>query len=131
MIILTLYRAVLAETAAVNSKAIGGFHLLRVDQEALRPNILLEMPESGSDYTHSGPVGLYDGHLRVTCRADTFQAAVQLGDAVRAALENWQGQRFGMTVQMTSHFNSAAGYDEGAKVYTSVQEFTAFFTGAT
>lgn len=127
MLILTVYRAVLLAAPTVSSKLNGGIHYGRVDQNEPRPNILLEMPESGADYTHSGPVGLFDGHLRATCRADTFQAATLLGDAVRAVLEDWTGEMFGCRIQLTEHFNSASGFDDKAQVFTHVSEYTSFF----
>jgi hypothetical protein len=128
MLILVAYKAVLVATPAVNSKAAGGFFIGRVDQNTVRPNVLLESPESGQDYTHSGPVGLFDAHVRITARADTDQSAFLLGDAIARALQDYRGISQGCSIQMTEHFNSAPGYDDTAKVFTQTEEFTAYFT---
>lgn len=128
MEVLTAYRYALLGAPAVVSIVSDRVFYERVDQSALRPNILLQMPESGTDYSHQGPVGLYDGHLKVICRADTFQAASQLAKAVKATLEDWRGVQFGIRVQMTEHFNSMSDYDDRAKVYLAVHEFTSFFS---
>lgn len=131
MIILTAYRARLLAVPAVVLRAPHGVHMGVVPQNQPRPHILLEMPEQGGDYTHSGPVGLYDGHLRVSCRADTFLAATELGDQVVLALQNWTGTYHGCAVQMTEHFNTMADYDNTAKVFRHISEYTAFYTRGT
>lgn len=128
MIILVAYKAVLVATPAVNNIAQGRFYIGRIDQSALRPNVLLEMPEQGQDYSHSGPVGLFDGHLRITARGDTDQAAFLLGDAIARALQDYQGTSLGCRIQMTEHFNSAASYNNDAHVFEQIEEFTAYFT---
>lgn len=128
MIILTVYRSVLLSAPSVASKLNGGVLFEWGGQDIPRPNIILQMPESGQDYSHQGPVGLIDGHLRVISRAETFQAATELGDAVQSTLETWTGTLFGHAVQKTEHFNSMSAYDDGAKIFTRTDEFTAFFT---
>lgn len=128
MIILACYKSTLAATSAVNTIVSGRIYIGRVDQDALRPNILMEMPESGQEYTHSGPSGLFEAHVKITARADTDQAAFTLGEAIARALQNWTGTALNCKVQMTEHFNSMGGYDDAAKVFTQVEEFTSFFT---
>lgn len=126
MLILVAYKSVIVGAPALI--AADKVFIGRVDQNTVRPNVLLEMPESGQDYSHSGPTGLFDAHVRITARADTDQAAFTLGEAIARRLQNWTGTANGCRVQMTEHFNSAAGYDDAAKVFTQVEEFTAYFT---
>lgn len=128
MIILTVYRSVLLNVTAVNSLATGGYHLGKVVQDSVRPNVLLQKPDGGQDYSHQGPVGLHDAHVKITARADTAQAAALLGDEIRKALEDWTGTLFGCVVQMTEHMKSSDDYDEGAKVFMQIEEFTSFYT---
>lgn len=128
MLILAAYKTVIVGAPALiaaNKVFIG-----RVDQNTPRPNVLMEMVESGQDYSHSGPTGLFDAHVRITARADTDQDAFALGEAIARRLQNWIGTAMGCRVQMTEHFNSAQGYDDAAKVFTQTEEFTAYFTRA-
>ena len=127
MLILAAYKSVLVATPTVTARAGQRIYLGRVDQNALRPNVLMEMVESGQDYTHSGPVGLFDAHIKITARGDTDQAAFFLGDAIARRLQNWTGSAEGCRVQMTEHFNSSSGYDDANSVFTQVEEFTAYF----
>lgn len=128
MEILSAYRARLLAVSAVATRAVGGIHIASVPQTTIRPNILLELPEQGQDYSHSGPDGLFDGHLRITCRADSVTSAAELGEEVTLALQDWRGIYYGCRVQMTEHFNTMSGYDSAAKVFTHVSEYTAHFT---
>lgn len=127
MMILAAYKARLLAVPAVATKLKGGIHVAVVGQNSLRPHILLEMPEAGQDYTHSGPVGLIDAHIRVICRCDTADAALALGDAVVAALENWTGTLSGCWVQLSERFNTAADFESGPNVFRHVSEYTAYY----
>lgn len=128
MIILVAYKAVLLAAPTVQQRVGQRIYIGRVGQDAARPNVLLELLEQGQDYTHSGPVGLFDAHVRITARADTDQAAFFLGDAIARCLQNWTGTAESVRVQMTDHFNSVAGFDDVNSVFTQTEEFTAFFT---
>jgi len=128
MQLLATYKAALLAVPDVATKLKGGIMVGRVDQNALRPNILLEVPEQGGDYSHNGPVGLYDAHLKVTCRSEVDATAIALGDAVVLALQNWRGTLKGCAVQMTEHFNTAFIFDEGNSVFCHVSEYTSFYS---
>lgn len=128
MLILSAYKSVLLATPAVNGIVLGRIYISRVDQNAPRPNVLMEMPESGQEYSHSGPAGLFEAHVKITARADTDQASFTLGESIARALQNWTGTAMNCKVQMTEHFNSMGGYDDTAKVFKQVEEFTAFYT---
>lgn len=127
MQILTVYRSLLANDAGITALRTGGIHMGRVSQDDPRPNILIECPESGEDYSHQGPAGLIDAHIRVTARADTFQAATLLGEAIEALLKVWTGTLFDHAVQLTEHFATNASYDDKAAVFTHVSEYTSFY----
>lgn len=127
MQILAAYKSRLLAAPAVATLVKGGIWIGHVDQSQPRPNILLEMPESGQDYTHSGPVGLIDAHVIVSCRADVDSVASQLGEATDAALRDWTGTLFGCAVQLSSLFNVGLEYDASAKVFRRFSEYTAFF----
>lgn len=124
MIILAAYKAVLSQAPAISSSIYIG----RFDQGAPKTSILLELPEQGGDYTHSGPVGLFDAHIRVTCRAEVDSVASALGEAAVLRLQDWQGTQAGCRVQMTEHFNTSADFDSATGVFRHISEYTAFFT---
>lgn len=124
MQILATYKAVLQQAPSLCPRV----YVASPEQNALRPYILLEMPESGQDYSHSGPVGLYDAHVKVSCYADTADAANALGNAVVLRLQDWRGTLKGCSVQMTEHFNTAASFDKDAKLFVHLSEYTAFHT---
>lgn len=127
MQILAAYRALLLQAPALCPRV----YVASPDQNALHPYILLEMPEQGGDYTHSGPVGLYDAWVKVSCYADTADAANTLGNSVVARLEDWTGTLKSCAVQLTEHFNTAAVYDKDAKLFAHVSEYTAFYSRTT
>lgn len=127
MQILACYKAALSLAPAISPRIF----VARVDQNAQRPNILIELIEQGGDYTHSGPVGLFDAHIRVTCRADVDTQALALGEATILRLQDWRGTLAGCRVQMTEHFNTAADFEAGTNVFRHISEYTAFFTRTT
>ena len=130
MKILTLVKSVLAADTAVTGLRDGGIFLKRVDQNEPRPNILLDMPEKNDDWTHQGPTGLFDAHLVVHSRGDTDSQAGLLGEAVEAALNDYTGTVYGMTVSQCRHINTMADYDDTAKVFVHVSEFRIVFRSA-
>lgn len=131
MQLLATYKAALLAVPDVATKLKGGIMIGRVDQNALRPHILLEVPEQGGDYSHSGPVGLYDAHLKVTCRSEVDASAIALGEAVILALQDFHGTLKGCAVQMTEHFDTAFTFDDSNSVFCHVSEYTAFYSRTT
>jgi hypothetical protein len=124
MQILAAYRALIMQAPSLCPRV----YVASPGQNALRPYVLLEMPEQGGDYTHSGPVGLYDAWVKVSCCADTADAANTLGNAVVLRLQDWRGTLKGCAVQMTEHFNTAASFDKDARLFVHLSEYTAFHT---
>jgi hypothetical protein len=131
MMILAAYKARLLAAPAVATKLKGGIHVAVVAQNSLHPHILLELVEEGQDYTHQGPVGLLDAHIRVTCRCANAETALPLGDAVVAALENWTGTLSGCWVQLSERFNTAADFEPGPNVFRHISEYTAYYRRTT
>lgn len=127
MMILAAYKARLLAVPAVATKLKDGIHVAVVGQNSKKPHILLELLEAGQDYTHSGPVGLIDAHIKVTCRCDTADAALELGEAVVAALEDWTGTQCGCWVQLSERFNTAADFESGPNVFRHISEYTAYY----
>jgi len=128
MKILSAIKTRLKGSTEVAALATGGIYLTVVSQSSNRPSILLELVESGQDYSHQGPVGLIDAHVRVTARADTDEAAARLGDAVSGVLRNFVGVEEGCVVQLCAQFNSASGYEPQAKVFTYLTEYTVHYS---
>lgn len=131
MLILTCYRGVLLANAPIAAKARGGVHLGTVEQGALRPNVLVSLIGQGQDYSHQGAVALYDAGVKIEARADTAQAAGELGEMILDLLQDWRGTLYNCAVQLTEHDNSTSGYDDKAKVHTCAHEFTSFFRKVT
>lgn len=127
MLILTVYKKILQDDAGITALCPGGVHIGNIRQGANRPNILLEMPEEGEEYSHSGPSGLLDAHLKVTCRGDTDKSAALLGDAVMTLLKTWKGTEYSHTVQLTEKFKAEYKYDDSAKVHHHISEYTSFY----
>lgn len=127
MEILVLYRKLLLEDAAIAAIVDNRIYVDQVPQNTQKPNILLEMPDQGQDYTHSGPSGLIDAHLKVTCRADDAQGAATLGRLVVDLLEVWTGNRDGHEVDLTEHFKTSSMFHDKDKVFTHMSEYTSFF----
>jgi hypothetical protein len=131
MLILTTYRGILQANAQIAAKARGGVHINIVEQNVLRPNILLSLVGDGQDYTHQGAVALMDAGVRIECRADTSQAVGELGKMVRDFLQDWTGTFNGCWVQLTQHDNSSSAWDEKLKLHTYAHEFTSFYREVT
>lgn len=128
MLILAAYKSVIVTIPAITALVGQRIYLQRVDQNAGVPHVLLELLEEGQDYTHSGPTGLFDAHVRITARAATDAAAFTAADAIARALQNWTGEAGGCRVQMTEHFNSYGGFDKDNGLFTQALEFTSFYT---
>jgi hypothetical protein len=127
MKILAVYKEVLIENSGINDLVDGRIFAEQVDQNAERSNILLELPDSGSDYTHSGPVNLIDAHLRVTCRCATAGEAADLGELVFEHLRSWKGSKKSLEVMLTAHFKTSSNFDKSAQVFQHVSEYTSYF----
>ena len=127
MSILSLYRSALKGEETVSTLLSGNVHIELATQEDTYPNIVIEMPEKGQDYTHSGPSGLFDAHLKFHCRAETKEASIGLGEAVEAFLEDFQAVSSGIELQLTEQFESSFDYDDKHKVFSYLVEVTAFF----
>ncbi len=127
MLILTCYRGVLLANAPISARARGGVHLGTVEEGARRRNVLLSLIGMGQDYRHQGAVALMDAGVRIEARADTPQAAGELGEMILDLLQDWTGTMFNCAVQMTKHENSMSGYDDVRKVHTYTHEFTSFY----
>lgn len=127
MIILAAVKSRLLTSPTILSKAKGGIFIGNAGQASARPHILLEMPESGQDYTHDGPVGLIDAHVVMSCRADVDYEAEELGVAADAMLKSWVGTAAGCNVQLAALFNVHLDYDADAKAFSRVSEYTVFY----
>lgn len=128
MKILAAIKAYLQKVESVAAAGHTGIFVELVDQNKARPNILLQLVESGQEYSHQGPVGLIDAHVRVTCRADSADKVSALGDVVIRALEVFTGVEADCAVQLCARFDEASGYDEKAKVFTHVSDYTVHFS---
>lgn len=127
MKILFVYRGILLGNSGITDLVGDRVFIDRVDQNSETPNILLEMPEEGQDYTHSGPSGLFEGHLKVIVRAAGRNERSNLGKLVRELLETWKGTESDLEVQLTEHFNTRSGFEEKAEVFTNTTEYTSFY----
>ena len=127
MDILPVYLGLLQEQTDISEKVGDRVYLEVADQNESYPNIILSMPDTGQDYTHSGPTGLFDGQLIVVCRSKARSEVNKLGWLVTEFLETWKGRREGVIVELTEFTNHATGYDEKSETFKFTIEFTSFF----
>lgn len=130
MKILTLVKSVLESDTTVAGLLSGRVWIQRVDENDARPNILLRLMEDADEWSHDGPDGLQDAHLEVHSRGDADSEAGNTGSAVKAALNEYTGSAYGMTVHFLQHFNTRAEYDDARKVFVQVDEFRVVYRSA-
>lgn len=124
MQILAATKAILALSPAVSPRIF----VERVDQNAQRPNIVLKNPESGGEQTHDGLSELLDAHVQVICRSDTDVGCMALADAVRARMVDWQGDAFGLDINLFELDGEATGFDSAGNVFTATFNFTVHYS---
>lgn len=67
-------------------------------QPTARPNLTYHRVSTVRPYSNDGPVGLATAHYQIDAWADTALVALQLADAVRAALDGFQGTAGGRRI---------------------------------
>lgn len=107
--------------------AVGGIHLVRVDQDAVQPNIMLMQISGGRDYNHQGPSRLWDVLLRVYSRAQSDRDALTLGAAVITALERFRGISGPVNIQLLQHINSNSDFTDDLKIFRQIDDFRVHF----
>jgi len=130
MKILTAAKAILAAHPTVTLRRAGGIWIARVDQNDARPNLMLSLPSQDDDWTHQGPTGLYDANVLVHARGDTDEAAGLLGEAVKAALNNYIGAVYDMTIHQCRLLGVSSAYDDKAEVFIHTSDFRIVFRSA-
>ena len=71
---------------------------LLVPQDATLPAIAYQRISTGRDETHTGPSGLSQARIQLTCIADSYDAAKAVADAVRSSLDGFSGTMGGINV---------------------------------
>lgn len=127
MKILDVYRGLLLATPAVNSQMKGHYNLFVVAQGDLRPNMLLQLGDSGEDYSHQGTNGVVDAELIITSRADTAAAVSALDKAVHGTLKDFVGTSRGIEVHLTEAMSAKSNYDATNEVFEIVRTYTSFY----
>ncbi len=127
MKILDVYRGLLLATPAVNSQMKGTYNLFVVAQNDPRPNMLLQLGDSGEDYTHQGTSGVVDAEVIITSRADNASAVSALDKAAHDTLKNYVGTSRGIEVQLTEAMSTKSNYDATNKVFEIERTYTSFY----
>lgn len=127
MKIMSVYKAVMLENSDISTIVDTRIFVDLVDQNAVKPNILIEMPDQGQEYTHSGPSAVQDAHIKITCRGDTAGDVAALGKLVTDHLKSFIGTRSDLQVMLTEKFKVMSAFDKKAGVFTHVSEYTSFF----
>lgn len=130
MKILTVYKALLLDVSEIRDIVGKSVFIEKIDQNTIRPNILLQMPDQGADYTHDGITSLFDAHIKVTCRADTDQMASELGELVVHNFSRFIDTVHDLKIMMTRLDSEMSNYDTSAKVFEQVSEYTSFYRKA-
>jgi hypothetical protein len=127
MEILDVYRGLLLATPAVHSQMKGTYNLFVAAQGDLRPNMVLQLGDSGEDYTHQGTSGVVDAEVILISRGDTSAAASQLAKAVHDTVKNFTGTLRGIEVQLTEAMSTKSSYDATNKVFEITSTYTSFY----
>lgn len=124
MKILPVVRSILLAASGVTAKRVGGILINAMPgPDEPRPNVTLQLVSELEEFTHQGPSGLVHDRVRIWSRGNTPQQAGELGDAVRATLNGWQGTQSGISVQLIMRTMSTSDYQEAAKVHRQIDDY--------
>lgn len=125
MIILTVFRDLILASPGVAVKRRGGVFINEIpSQREPRPNVqvgLASVPDL--PFTHQGPHSLNHSAVRVWARGDTPRQAGELGAALVAALNGWQGTHDGIWVNLIAKSETTSDYQEAAAVHRQIDTY--------
>lgn len=128
MRILTVPKKILADNSVVKGIVADRLDLMRAPQGRVLPSIMLMHISGGQEYSHQGPVGLWDGITRVYSRGKTDIETATLGSAVVKAMESWTGALLGYDIQLIQHLNTNADYTDDLSIFRQIDDFRIYYS---
>jgi hypothetical protein len=123
MRILPVLRSILTASSGVTAKRTGGIFINAVPVSEAKPNVQLMLVSGLEEWTHQGPSGLVEDRVRIWSRGLTDQQAAELGDAIRVALNGYQGTQSGVWINLARRVMSISDFQEGAKVHRQIDDY--------
>jgi len=90
------------------------------------PSIVLHLISGGTDHTHDGPDGIAEIRYQIDCLGTTLQSATAAAEAVRAALDGYQGMMAGsggVLVDSAFLVDSRDDYDDEMRVFVQGRDY--------
>ena len=94
------------------------------EQEAVTPFIVYQLQSVDPEDTHDGPSKLDEVRFEFLCYADSYNAAADLGVAVRAALDRVSGTYNGVNVESVQFNDVDVDIEYDPRRYSQVLNFT-------
>ncbi|MHA6644565.1 tail completion protein gp17 [Mesorhizobium sp. A623] len=117
---LPLIRSILATTAGVTAKRVGGIHHNAAPAADPLPNVVLMSVGGEEGLSHQGPSGLLQERVRIWARGKTAKEAAELGIAIDIALNGYRGTVNGADVQLVEKVMTTSDYQDGATAQRSI-----------
>ena len=94
------------------------------EQEAVTPFVIYQLQSVAPEDTHDGPSKLDEVRFEFLCYADSYNAAADLGVAVRAALDRVSGTYNGVNVESVQFNDVDVDIEYDPRRYSQVLKFT-------
>jgi len=94
------------------------------EQEAVTPFVIYQLQSVAPEDTHDGPSKLDEVRFEFLCYADSYNAAADLGVAVRAALDRVSGTYNGVNVESVQFNDVDVEIEYDPRRYSQVLKFT-------
>ena len=95
-------------------------------QSPAYPAVVLHLISGGTDHTHDGPDGIAEVRYQIDCLAPTIAAATAAAEAVRVALDGYQGTMGGaggVLVDSVFLVDSRDDYDDEMRVFVQGRDY--------
>jgi hypothetical protein len=95
------------------------------EQNTALPYVVYTIRSNEPSDTQRGPSELDTASIEVNCFADTYQTAIAISVAVRAAIDRAKGTYSGVNVQSIQYLSEVMGFDEMRRVYFVTADYQA------
>lgn len=112
-----LIAGVLGGSAGVTALIASRYFPVLAPQGTLKPFVTYQVVSSSDDVAFSGDTGLRQRRVQVDCYGNTFNDALAVAEAVRAALQAASGTYNGFRLIELTHDNEQELYEEEARCF--------------
>jgi len=95
------------------------------EQNTALPYVVYTIRSNEPSDTQRGPSELDTASVEVNCFAETYQTAIAISVAVRAAIDRAKGTYSGVNVQSIQYLSEVMGFDEMRRVYFVTADYQA------